>query len=93
MGHLSIMIVSVYTNRRGPRGAKLRKAVSQMKIDETYTFKPASPESVYSFSIVLVEPPAPAARADEGRGTAGARRLMAWVEFEGDDCFEGRNVD
>lgn len=41
----------------------------------TYTFSPASPESVYSFNIVFVDPPAPAARAEEGRGAAGARRL------------------
>lgn len=41
----------------------------------THTFNPASPESVYSFNMVFVDPPAPAARADEGLGAAGARRL------------------
>ena len=42
---------------------------------ETYTLSPASPESVYSLSIVLELPPAPAARAEVGLGVAGARRL------------------
>ena len=42
----------------------------------THTFNPASPESVYSFNMVLLLPPAPAARAEEGRGAVGARRLM-----------------
>ncbi|OCF37331.1 hypothetical protein I316_01240 [Kwoniella heveanensis BCC8398] len=41
----------------------------------THTFNPASPESVYSLSMVLLDPPAPAARADDGRAAAGARRL------------------
>ena len=42
---------------------------------QTYTFNPASPESVYNFNIVLELPPAPAALADEGRGAAWALRL------------------
>lgn len=44
-------------------------------MEPAYTFRPASPESVYSFNMVLLDPPAPAARAEEGRGAAGARRL------------------
>lgn len=41
------------------------------------TLRPASPESVYSLSMVLEEPPAPAERVEVGRAAAGARRRTA----------------
>lgn len=58
------------TRRLGRKGREREKGSIV-----TYTFNPASPESVYSFSMVLLLPPAPAARAEVGRGAAGARRL------------------
>lgn len=42
---------------------------------DTHTCNPFSPESVYSFNIVLLDPPAPAARVELGLGAVGARRL------------------
>lgn len=46
-------------------------------ISSTHTCRPASPESVYSLSMVLLDPPAPAARVDVGLGAVGARRLKS----------------
>jgi hypothetical protein len=61
--------------RQHTPGDSLRIPKIQSRAETTHTFKPASPESVYSFSMVLLLPPAPAARAEEGRGAVGARRL------------------
>lgn len=50
--------------------------VQMMRVKKTYICKPLSPESVYSFNMVLLDPPAPAARVELGLGAVGALRLM-----------------
>ena len=74
MGRYGVELISTERTHAADGGISRLRWTAESNL--TYTFKPASPESVYSFSIVLLEPPAPAALEDEGRGAAGARRLQ-----------------